>query len=303
MNPPRPLSREEDAFWTVALDNGDDSFPKERKYDRFSARTCVYELALPEPYGTLRCPLAHLPLPFGTERSTGAQAWYGSALLSALFLQTSDDEIVRIQRHICAHTDRSGTSDLSILELGSGAVGLSGIVAGFAMLAHLRTASARAEEAISCRVFLTDRDAPVTAVGTEPAVQRSAMDEAISQVATTGICRSESALGGWLEGKRAPARDWLGTGVQYRNRHRLCPHGTTIARPLPRRVGDIGASRASRRVERCLFADRASGRGRCDTRTRPRAGAPGYRGLAGRARRDPRSADRFHPLSHLQSSG
>jgi Lysine methyltransferase len=301
MNPPRPLSREEDAFWTVALDNGDDSFPKERKYDRFSARTCVYELALPEPYGTLRCPLAHLPLPFGTERSTGAQAWYGSALLSALFLQTSDDEIVRIQRHICAYTDRSGTSDLSILELGSGAVGLSGIVAGFAMLAHLRTASARAEEAISCRVFLTDRDAPVL----QQLEQNLRCNEVqwMKQFPKWQLPEFVVQSLHWEDGwKGREPQLVIGSELVYNTATATaCAH---MVRQLLDRSPDVWVilvQVAHRDGWSDVFLPTV--RRAVGVAIHEHVPAPELQDIAGRARRDPRSADRFHPLSHLQSSG
>jgi Lysine methyltransferase len=157
MNQGSPTS-EEDAFWKIALDEEVGSQTEEKNRDPSSEPTCVYVLDLREPYATLQCQLTALPLPSWTEQSTGAQAWYGSALLSALLLQSPhDDDRSRIHQYICAHARRRHSS-ISILELGSGAVGLAGVVAGFSILTHLRTISLPREGAKTCRVFLTDHD-------------------------------------------------------------------------------------------------------------------------------------------------
>jgi hypothetical protein len=139
----RLLPTKEDDFWTLALDErlkNTQILPAGEGVDYFNAttRSMLYNI----PYGEsmiVTLPLSDLPMIDGAWSPTGSQAWYASALLSAILLQESDERIVRI---LCR------SESLSILELGSGAVGLSGIVSNLLLSRRPGTH----------RVYLTDRD-------------------------------------------------------------------------------------------------------------------------------------------------
>ena len=83
--------------------------------------------------------LASLPLTDGIWSPLGAQAWYGSALLSALLLRPcpSSPDAVGTDRTNFLLEERlhllktTLNENCTVLELGSGAVGLSGITAGW----------------------------------------------------------------------------------------------------------------------------------------------------------------------------
>ncbi|EEC50853.1 predicted protein [Phaeodactylum tricornutum CCAP 1055/1] len=139
----RLLPTKEDDFWTLALDErlkNTQILPAGEGVDYFNAttRSMLYNI----PYGEsmiVTLPLSDLPMIDGAWSPTGSQAWYASALLSAILLQESDERIVGI---LCR------SESLSILELGSGAVGLSGIVSNLLLSRRPGTH----------RVYLTDRD-------------------------------------------------------------------------------------------------------------------------------------------------
>jgi Lysine methyltransferase len=86
-------------------------------------------------------------LPTGIASPLGAQAWYGSALLSAVLIDPRSDDL------------REALADAgAALELGSGAVGLSGLVLAcvLAQRQHRRTSPG-----VPSKLFLTDHDEQV----------------------------------------------------------------------------------------------------------------------------------------------
>jgi hypothetical protein len=78
----------------------------------------LYEIDY-DPIGKIRLQLAPLPQKDGVWSALGSQAWYGSALLAAMILVQHDDN--PIHQHLETLND-----PIYSLELGSGAVGLSG---------------------------------------------------------------------------------------------------------------------------------------------------------------------------------
>jgi predicted nicotinamide N-methyase len=118
---------EQDALWKVALDSSGerDVFIQNDSDDEGDCnvagnKVTSYELILPERTVSLKlCPL---PLTDGIWSPLGANVWYGSALLAAMLLQPES----RIRKHLDIIPDRN----LSCLELGSGAVGLSALALG-----------------------------------------------------------------------------------------------------------------------------------------------------------------------------
>jgi predicted nicotinamide N-methyase len=117
---------EQDEFWKVALYSGEqDVFIQSDSDDEGDCnvagnKVSSYELILPERKVTLK--LSPLPLTDGIWSPLGANAWYASGLLAAMLLQPAS----RIQKHLDMVTDQN----ISCLELGSGAVGLSAMALG-----------------------------------------------------------------------------------------------------------------------------------------------------------------------------
>lgn len=161
----------DDAFWKIAfLDTGsapsseDSNITKSNRAlyedDYFSlarGTSSMYELSF-LPYGPVCLRLAPLPLVDGSVNPLGSEAWYGSALLGALLL-TADSEGNRIKKHMC-NCCHSGKYPLHALELGSGAVGLSGF-ALWLMLARFPSQTDHdADLSNNCRnlVILSDND-------------------------------------------------------------------------------------------------------------------------------------------------
>jgi Lysine methyltransferase len=165
----------DDAFWKIALrghdeppssHSSDDGNPRSETHDDeecdFSGVASLYELRF-LPYDPVRLRLAPLPLVDGVLSPLGSEAWYGSALLVAMLLMT-DLEENRIQRHL-DNCDQRGTGALNALELGSGAVGLSGLALGL-LLARYQSQidnndSGEARQNFQSRVLLTDNDPSV----------------------------------------------------------------------------------------------------------------------------------------------
>jgi predicted nicotinamide N-methyase len=118
---------EQDEFWKVALYSGErDVFVQnesddEGDYNVAGVKVSSYELSLPERKVSLK--LSPLPLTDGIWSPLGANAWYASALLAAILLQPEES---RIQKHL----DKVPDQNISCLELGSGAVGLSAMALG-----------------------------------------------------------------------------------------------------------------------------------------------------------------------------
>jgi predicted nicotinamide N-methyase len=117
---------EQDEFWKVALYSGErDVFIQSDSDDEGDCNVAgnkisSYELILPERKVLLK--LSPLPLTNGIWSPLGANAWYASALLTAMLLQPES----RIQKHL----DMVPDQNVSCLELGSGAVGLSAMALG-----------------------------------------------------------------------------------------------------------------------------------------------------------------------------
>jgi hypothetical protein len=151
-----------DEFWTVALQRDvttrafEDDVDSAEDHATGSLANCVELRCEKVPPFTLK--LCSLPLMDGVFSPLGAQAWYGSALLAALLLTSilpttfEIDPGRRIQLHLEAF------SDISALELGSGAVGLSGLALGW-MLIHRPRQPTRLYQR-DC-VVLTDNDTDV----------------------------------------------------------------------------------------------------------------------------------------------
>ena len=158
-------SSNEDSFWKIALEDHGGGTLSVKENDS-SEQTSIFTLTLPPPFGTVQWHLTPLPesegAAEGSVRPLGAQAWYGSALLSALLLDLPSPHDNPIQRHIRAIRARA-SSTFHLLELGSGAVGLAGLVAGFSTLGYLHTIPSPMEEKelTSCCVILTDHDPAV----------------------------------------------------------------------------------------------------------------------------------------------
>jgi predicted nicotinamide N-methyase len=118
--------KEQDEFWKVALYSGErEVFIQSDSDDDEDCnvagnKVSSYELILPERKVLLK--LSPLPLMDGIWSPLGANAWYASALLTAMLLQPES----RIQKHL----DMIPDQNVSCLELGSGAVGLSAMALG-----------------------------------------------------------------------------------------------------------------------------------------------------------------------------
>lgn len=114
------MTLEEDAFWAIALEHTSDPRPSSSSESEdedsdvnWHATTTAYELLGPTiPIWKLH--LAPLAQNEGIWSPLGAQAWYGSALLSVILLSRLESMIKVTQK-------------VTALELGSGAVGLSGL--------------------------------------------------------------------------------------------------------------------------------------------------------------------------------
>jgi len=112
-------SEDEDEFWKVALENEESDCPLSTgsdRHDDIHARPALYHLPISERESVL-LRLSSLPMDDGIWSPLGAQAWYGSALLSAILLLKDG----RIHKHLDL------CKNVNVLELGSGAVGLSGL--------------------------------------------------------------------------------------------------------------------------------------------------------------------------------
>jgi predicted nicotinamide N-methyase len=113
-----------------------------------------YELKIPHIYGWIHLRLLPLKKQECEVFPLGAEAWYGSALLVALLVQTEEHN--KIHEHINDCYQR-GMRTINVLELGSGAVGLAGLVAGLSITGYLHTI-ARNNDHPKCRVILTDHE-------------------------------------------------------------------------------------------------------------------------------------------------
>jgi predicted nicotinamide N-methyase len=159
-NDERP--KEDDPFWEIALDHDhryesrgqiycfdhDDTVPLQGKITK-------YQL----PNSSVSLELAPIATEDGIWAPVGADAWYASALLTVLVMRevslrkedTDDDEDRIFNERIVATSSNRKNSNIRVLELGSGAVGLSGIAFAAAL--------SQQETRFPCwTVTLTDND-------------------------------------------------------------------------------------------------------------------------------------------------
>jgi hypothetical protein len=149
---------EEDDFWKVALDSNataNECWVVPSNFDEdeiqndpavgLTSKCVIYNIPLLQGPVTLK--LYPLPPTDGIWGPLGAQAWFGSALLTAILLQPES----RIQQHLDEVIAAQG-GNINSLELGSGAVGLSGLA--LALILAERQGSRH-------RVYLTDNESHV----------------------------------------------------------------------------------------------------------------------------------------------
>jgi hypothetical protein len=157
------MQKDDDEFWQVALEGsgvennifvGEHDASEEEDDD--AGEPCrsteiVHRLEFPD-YPSLSLRLRSLPLSQCIRSPLGAQAWYGSALLTALLLSDATAG-ARIHQHLESFS--SSEQCVSALELGSGAVGLSSLALGW-MLKH--RPKGRSCQKQDDRIVLTDND-------------------------------------------------------------------------------------------------------------------------------------------------
>lgn len=147
---------EDDDFWKIALEeeptsnrekNGvwdDDDDDDESDSDAIDGmRPVAYRL----PITNVTLHLESLPAADGVWSPLGADAWYASALLASMVLTNNVPKILL-------------PSTKTVLELGSGAVGLSGLACAVAMM-MTRTEEENMDGRRHRRIILTDNDPPV----------------------------------------------------------------------------------------------------------------------------------------------
>ena len=139
-----------DGFWQIALDDStpeapwrDENDSDKDGDDEDSARISRYRL----PTTNITLQAQPLPATDGIWSPVGAAAWYSSALLATILLVEDDEETKSI-----IFPKPCSSKPVVILELGSGAVGLSGLACAIALGRH------HFEQAT---VILTDNDPPV----------------------------------------------------------------------------------------------------------------------------------------------
>ena len=179
----------DDAFWDVALQNyterididtNDDDDDFLNNHDERD----TYELHIP-PYGCILLnliPLSTVVQDNDAMAPLGAEAWYGSALLAAMFEQIVHPSLsdscntgsTRILQSYLSSYFQRDIYNLNILELGSGAVGLAGLVAGISVTGYMQQCQYQQQQQssnvhgqsidhaihspIHCRVILTDSE-------------------------------------------------------------------------------------------------------------------------------------------------
>lgn len=146
---------DDDEFWQVALN---DCAPDGFSYEADSSSSSSFDLAtdgmdIPlQLHETIPVSLSlcSLPLIDGVWSPLGGQAWYGSALLTALLVSLLGSFSTDTEANKLLKSHLEGLSNVNCLELGSGAVGLSGLSLGI-VLAYLKGDK-------RTRVVLTDVD-------------------------------------------------------------------------------------------------------------------------------------------------
>jgi hypothetical protein len=173
----------------VVLDHADDTTDDNSKdFCSKTSSTVFYQLHI-APYGRVDLnltPIVSLSLPSSSNMMhthnnnnndtvthiLGANVWFGSAILSAMFQQLT---IVPVNKEctqenvIQSHLNRfHNNATINVLELGSGAVGLTGIVVGLSISGYIEMIDVqnqndtdcytRKKQQKKCRMILTDHD-------------------------------------------------------------------------------------------------------------------------------------------------
>lgn len=154
-----------DEFWDVALtgheiprfqNDDDDDSSSESSSEDISTKRTLYRLDCTSgpPF---RVSLSSLAPKSGIWSPLGSDVWYGSALLTAfLFAKEDRQTSKRLHRFLVANI-LERTSEFNVLELGSGAVGLSGLAIGW-MLRYHPAVTRQRNQKTRIRVVLTDND-------------------------------------------------------------------------------------------------------------------------------------------------
>lgn len=150
----------EDAFWEIALNHDatgragelfslsdDDDVVENANQDLLGGKVTKYSL----PNSSVTLELAQLPPEDGIWSPVGDHAWYSSALLTSLILQ-GEISVAMGENNNHGSTQAEEPKSIRVLELGSGAVGLSGISFAVAL-------SQQPTRVPSWTVTLTDNDA------------------------------------------------------------------------------------------------------------------------------------------------
>lgn len=161
-----------DEFWDVALEahgntiwqtnnNDDTDSDCSDEHSWIATRRTNYRLDCPSspPFHVYLSPLAPKS---GIWSPLGSDIWYGSALLTAfLFTDQQNQTAERLHRFLNANiTISETTNEFSVLELGSGAVGLTGLAVGW-MLRYHPIITLQQNQKCRIRVTLTDNDEEV----------------------------------------------------------------------------------------------------------------------------------------------
>lgn len=161
---------EDDVFWSIALNHGSTSekhvadwktAEEDDENINIDSKPKVYQIPSlshkADKTGTSTTVLKLCPLPQsdGVWSPVGADAWYSSALLAVLLLMKGSGEARHPFSKILSRSRSYKKSSINtILELGSGAVGLSGFVCALALGDTLRRQRSTAE----WKVLLTDNN-------------------------------------------------------------------------------------------------------------------------------------------------
>jgi hypothetical protein len=181
-----------DDFWNIALydnstridkDDDDDNepFDADTSFRDYHNDGNTYKLSIP-PYGCIHLNLIPLSITVQHNETAviplGAEAWYGSALLAAIFTELlshnpspTNGATTILQAYIDSNLQR-GNYSINILELGSGSVGLSSLAAGLSVTGYMHQhqqhpanctlsehhSDPTLSKNIECCVILTDSD-------------------------------------------------------------------------------------------------------------------------------------------------
>lgn len=147
-----------DDFWNIALynesaridsdkdDDDDEPFDAVATFRDHHSNGNTYKLNIP-PYGCIHLNLIPLSIVVQDNETSvmplGAEAWYGSALLAAIFTELlchhpspTNGATTILQAYVNSYLQR-GNYTINILELGSGSVGLAGLAAGLSVTGYM----------------------------------------------------------------------------------------------------------------------------------------------------------------------